>query len=194
MILPHLLALHALQGTLAGEQESKGLTAAAAAKSVAAATEPVLARRRLAGLALAVVKGEDVAFATLGIRDAGGEPVTPDSMFYVASCTKTFTALLIEKLAEADELELDDPLRTVLPQFALADEDAAASLTLRDLLCHRPGLNSSPVVLLDAYSGEITDERFFRLLAREKPAGECGYSNTHFTLAARAAEAVHGGK
>ena len=95
-------------------------------------------------------------------------------------------------MAESDEIELDDPIRETLPQFRLANEAAAEAITLRDLLCHRPGLNCPAAVFLDAFTGEITDERFFALLARERPTGRCAYSNTHFTLAARVAEAVRG--
>ncbi len=63
---------------------------------------------------------------------------------------------------------------------------------MRDLLTHRPGLNTFPVVFLDAFTGEITDDRYYHFLKRAKPRGQVGYSNIHFTLVGRVIEAIEG--
>jgi CubicO group peptidase (beta-lactamase class C family) len=146
------------------------------------------------GMAMVLVEGDEVVHrVTLGRRDPERDlPVTPDTVFYIASTTKPYVAFALAQLAERGKVELDAPVRRYLPRFRLADEALSASITVRDLLCHRHGLNSGPIVLLDAYTGEITEERYYHFLSEVVPAGGVAYSNLHFTLAGRVVEAVSG--
>lgn len=149
---------------------------------------------RTPGVAVVIVRGDEiVALDGLGVRDVdSGKPVTPDTMFYIASCTKPFNALACVALAESKKLGLDGPVRAVLPQLQLADPVLTEKLTLRDLLCHRPGLNSRDIVFNDAYSGLITDDLYFRLLSQAEIGGTVAYSNVHYTLAGRVMQRVGG--
>ena len=145
-------------------------------------------------LAMVLVDREEVLHrATLGRRDpARDAPVTRDTMFYIASATKPYVALALVQLAEAGKLELDAPVLRYLPRFRIADAELTRTISVRDLLCHRPGLNSREIVLLDAYTGEITEDRYYHFLAEVRPEGRVAYSNVHFTLAGRVIEAVSG--
>jgi CubicO group peptidase (beta-lactamase class C family) len=145
-------------------------------------------------LAMVLVEGDEVVHrVTLGRRDPERDvPVTRDTIFYIASITKTYVAFALARLAEEGKLELDAPVKRYLPRFQLADGELTERLTVRDLLGHRHGLNSYPIVLLDAFTGEITEERFYHFLAEVVPAGRVAYSNLHFTLAGRVIEAVTG--
>src|SRR5258707_14372214 len=63
------------------------------------------------GLALAVVKaGAVVHAAGYGLADRRGPPITPDTIFHLASCGKQFTGLGIAMLVEEGKLRLDDPV------------------------------------------------------------------------------------
>jgi CubicO group peptidase (beta-lactamase class C family) len=76
-----------------------------------------------------------------GVREYGKPaPVTPDTVFPLASCTKAFTTTLLAMLADDGLLTWDDPVRKHLPGFRLADPLADANVTLRDLLTHRTGV------------------------------------------------------
>lgn len=145
-------------------------------------------------LALVLIEGDEVVHrVTLGRRDpARAEPVTPETIFYIASTTKPYVAFALAQLAEQGKLELDAPVRRYLPRLRLADEELSATLTVRDLLCHRFGLHSGPIVLLDAYTGEIDEERYYHFLSTVESPGRVAYSNLHFTLAGRVIEAVSG--
>jgi CubicO group peptidase (beta-lactamase class C family) len=66
-------------------------------------------------------------------------PVTDDTLFQVGSVTKTVTATIIMRLVERDEIDLDAPVRRYVAEFRLADEDAAAAVTVRHLLTHTAG-------------------------------------------------------
>lgn len=147
------------------------------------------------GMAIAIVKdGEIAAIETFGERAPDGPPPTPDTIFYIASITKTYLATAICALADDGKVSLDDPVKKHLPRFALAgvDEQQLHQVTIRDLLCHRPGIGGGPIVMLDAYTGEITDDRYYQLLARATPGGQMQYSNVHYTLLGRIVEAVSG--
>lgn len=147
------------------------------------------------GLAVGVVKdGKVYAIQAWGQRDAGGASVDADTKFYIASITKTFTATAIQKLVSEGKIALSDPVVKYLPRFKLSEPAyAAEKVTIQELLCHAPGIDCGPAVLLDAYTGEITDDRYFGLLAKYgKARGTVEYSNIHYTLLGRVIEVVTG--
>ncbi len=94
------------------------------------------------GLVIAVVKDGDIVLARgYGHRQLGQDsPVTTDTVFSIASCTKSFTAGCIAMLVDEGKLHWDDPVRKHLPDFKVADAYVTEQITLRDLLCHRTGL------------------------------------------------------
>lgn len=146
------------------------------------------------GFAVVVVKdGEVILLDAMGVRDVeSGKPVTPDTMFYIASATKPFNAMAALTLVDEGKLELDAPVKRYLPQLELADEKLTETLTVRDLLCHKYGINSTPIVWADAYTGQITDPLYFRLLKRAEIEGQPSYTNVHFTLLGRVIQSVTG--
>lgn len=145
------------------------------------------------GISVAVVKdGKPYAAWSAGMRDLEGAEVDQHTGFYIASMTKTYLAGGICALADEGKLSLDDRVKQHLPQLDLPDDEIESTLTIRDLLCHRYGINSSPAVILDAYTGDITDERYFYWLSQGEVGGEVRYTNVHFTLLGRVIEAVTG--
>ena len=102
----------------------------------------LMARDQIPGVAVGVVERGQLVFARgFGYRDVEKHlPVTPDTLFPLGSCSKAFTATAIALLADEGRIALDAPVRTYLPDFALADPVASATLTTRDLLTHRSGL------------------------------------------------------
>jgi CubicO group peptidase (beta-lactamase class C family) len=96
------------------------------------------------GAALAVVQGDRlVSLQGVGLADLKTkQPVTPDTVFPIGSCSKSFTSCLLAMLVDEGKLHWDDPVRQHVPFFRLADPLADANVTLRDLLCHRTGVGS----------------------------------------------------
>ncbi|HVF23190.1 MAG TPA: serine hydrolase domain-containing protein [Pyrinomonadaceae bacterium] len=89
-----------------------------------------------------IVDGELVWVKAAGIREATNKaPVTPETVFRIASMTKSFTALAILKLRDDGKLSLDDPVTRYVP--ALADLPYPTSdspvITIRHLLTHSEG-------------------------------------------------------
>jgi CubicO group peptidase (beta-lactamase class C family) len=124
-------------------------TQLASARQLDEAGADALAKAALAawdvpGCSIVVVNRERVLYLKgHGTRAIGGtDPVTPNTIFPLASCTKAFTATLLGQLADAGILQWDDPVNKRLPRFKLTDPLADAGVTLRDLMCHRTGLAS----------------------------------------------------
>ncbi|HET8782157.1 MAG TPA: serine hydrolase domain-containing protein [Pyrinomonadaceae bacterium] len=100
-------------------------------------------RANMPGAAMGVIiDGELVWMKTAGVRETTDKaPVTPDTVFRIASMTKSFTAMAILKLRDEGKLSLDDPVAKYIP--ALADlpyptKDSPA-ITIRHLLTHSEG-------------------------------------------------------
>lgn len=97
---------------------------------------------QIPGVALAILKEDEVLhMAGYGVCDVEqGTPVTPDTLFAIASVTKAFTAMGVALLVDEGKVEWDKPVRTYLPEFRLKDSYVSERITLRDLLSHRSGL------------------------------------------------------
>ena len=109
--------------------------------AVDAYVEARMKEKRIPGLALAIVQGDQVAYLKgYGIADPSGRPVTPQTPFFLASLAKPMTALAVMQLVEQGKLELDTPVQTYLPWFHLADSGASARISVRHLLYHTSGL------------------------------------------------------
>ncbi len=94
------------------------------------------------GMAVAIVSADRVLFAKgFGERDVIRHlPVTPNTLFGIASCSKSMGAATVCLLAQDGLLDLDAPIHSYWPGFQLQDEYATLRVTARDLLSHRWGL------------------------------------------------------
>jgi CubicO group peptidase (beta-lactamase class C family) len=67
-------------------------------------------------------------------------PVTPNTLFPIASCSKTFVAGLLGMAAAEGRIQLNKPVHNYLPAFNLSDKEVTKRATVEDLLSHRTGL------------------------------------------------------
>ncbi len=107
-----------------------------------------MSTRLVPGLSLAVVSREEVPYAKgFGVTsvEAGGSPVTPDTLFRLASVTKVLTGTALMRLVDTGDLDLDRPITAYLPWFRLRRPGAAERVTLRMLINHTSGLPEGPV-------------------------------------------------
>lgn len=101
------------------------------------------AYRNLPGLSVALVHDQDLIYARgFGYSDIDDEvPATPQTMYRVASITKTLTATAIMQLRDQGKLQLDDPVERHLPWFRIKNRfPNAPAITIRHLLTHTSGL------------------------------------------------------
>jgi CubicO group peptidase (beta-lactamase class C family) len=155
----------------------------------------LMARDRIPGVAVGVVERGHLVFARgFGYRDVDKHlPVTPDTLFPLGSCSKTFTATAIALLADEGRIVLDTPVRTYLPDFSLQDPVASETLTPRDLLTHRSGL---PRHDLFWYQAPFSRDELYGRLRFLEPSGpprtQWRYNSLMFVVAGRIIEKVSG--
>lgn len=106
-----------------------------------AARDGVIVSHEAAGHAVRYASWDEETEQPVELPAGQWVPMTPDTVFDVASVTKLFTTTLAVQLAERGALGLDDPVARHLPEFAAEDPDKAA-VTVRHLLVHRSGLPS----------------------------------------------------
>lgn len=142
------------------------------------------------GLAFGVSRGGDTQIAALGVAHIEtGFPFLPETQWRIASISKVFTATLVMTLVDEGKLDLDAPIRDTLPDFALGDDAAGASLTMRHLLTHTGGFFGDDETDFgmgdDALGRAITNLRNLPQLTA--PGELWSYSNAGFDLAGHVA-------
>ncbi|MER2082612.1 MULTISPECIES: serine hydrolase [Rhodococcus] len=142
--------------------------------------------------------GKEITRTTVasGVINADtGVEVSTDSLFQIGSITKVWTAMLVMQLVDEGLLDLDATVRSILPDFALQDEETAARITVRALLNHRNGIDGD--LFIDKGRGDDVVERYVEGLRdfRQVHPLEDGfaYSNSAYVLAARIVEVLRGG-
>ncbi|MFB6245769.1 MAG: serine hydrolase [Candidatus Nanohaloarchaea archaeon] len=160
------------------------------------------------GISVSVVDGEEVRYAKgFGMRDiANEEPATPQTLYGIGSCTKSFTALAVLKLVEAGELELDDPVSDYI-DYTLGESDNP--ITVESLMTHSSGAPSDGAleVVLNKEAGYEkkdvdlqTMEDFYDFVngaddeITGPPGEEFFYYNSGFTLLGELVATVSGEK
>lgn len=121
-----------------------------------------------------------------------GAPVTNDSTFQIGSISKVWTAVLVMQLVDEGLLDLDQSVRSILPDFGLEDDFAAANVTVRQLLNHTSGIDGD--LFSDMGRGDDCVELYVDALKSAvniHPLGErFSYCNAGFVVAGRIVEVL----
>ena len=159
-----------------------------------------VANGHIPGAAWAVViDGELAHLGVAGTREAGvaTAPVDGDTVFRIASMTKSFTAMAILGLRDAGKLSLEDPVERYLPELRSLTYPTSDSppITIRHLLSHAAGFPE------DNPWGDqqlaATEEEFTAMLRRgipfsNPPGVAYEYSNLGFAILGRVVSRVSG--
>lgn len=150
------------------------------------------------GCAVGVVRDGKMLYSHgYGLADIEHDvPITPATVFHVASMSKQFTAMAIYLLAKDGKLSLDDDVRKYLPEL----HDFGKTITIRHLLYHTSGLRDQWDLLKLAgwrLDDVITEQDILDIVWRQKelnfgPGEEHLYSNTGYTLLAVIVRRVSG--
>ncbi|RLI31471.1 serine hydrolase, partial [Candidatus Bathyarchaeota archaeon] len=165
-----------------------------------------MAEAHVPGLSIALVKDGEVVYARgFGARNLEKNvPATPNTLYGVGSCTKSFTALAIMQLVEEGRLDLEDPVGKYVPLKLGMKEKP---IRIHHLLTHSSGIPSLgvAVILITRMTGREEHwipmsslEDFLRHLngASGEVAAEPGerffYFNSGYTLLGEVVERVSG--
>jgi D-alanyl-D-alanine carboxypeptidase len=162
-------------------------------------TESQMAYRGQPGLAVGIVHDQDLVWAKgFGFADRErGVAATPETLFRIASITKTFTATAVMQLRDQGKLQLEDPVQKHLPMLVVRSrEPGGQPITVRHLLMHVSGLPREadlPYWMDDRFPTredllkQLADqEQFFNVESRWK------YSNLAVALAGEIVATVTG--
>ncbi|HEX5581407.1 MAG TPA: serine hydrolase domain-containing protein, partial [Gemmatimonadaceae bacterium] len=145
-----------------------------------------------------IIDGKLAHVGVAGYRDVESrDPVRPNTVFRIASMTKSFTAMAIMRLRDEGKLSLDDPVERYVPELAGLDYPTsdAPRITIRHLLTHAEGFPE------DNPWGDrqlaITDEEMSRMMRggipfSNVPGVAYEYSNYGFAILGRVVANVSG--
>jgi beta-lactamase class C len=145
------------------------------------------------GGAYAIVQNDTIiAMETFGHTDkAKSHQVDYNTVFRLASVSKTFAATVTTMLAQEKQLNLSDPITKYVPNFTLATDGAAQKIQLKHLLSHSSGLmpNAYDNLLHENWTMEKIIGRFDRITPICQPEKCYGYQNIAYGLLQPAIEA-----
>ncbi len=155
----------------------------------------LLGKHDVPGAAWAVLQGGQVVDGAAGLLSkATGVAATTDSVFQIGSITKLWTSTLVMQLVDEGEVGLDEPVRTYLPGFRIADEAAGERITVRQLLNHTAGFEGD--VFTDTGVGDDCVEKYVATLdgvPQLFPPGEqFSYNNAGYCVLGRLVEVLRG--
>ncbi|MGI6344342.1 MAG: serine hydrolase [Bacillota bacterium] len=145
----------------------------------------VMEREHIAGAAVAVSRWGEVVFEQgFGYRDLERRlPVTPDTIFGIASVSKSFSALAIMQLVDAGLLSVDDPVIKYLPELRFKGVTDMSAIKVRHLLSHTTGLppmrRRQDIADFDAHIEFLANEDYTML---GEPGEYFSYCNDTFLL------------
>ncbi|MFP4200142.1 MAG: serine hydrolase domain-containing protein [Clostridia bacterium] len=146
--------------------------------SMDALLEEHLRENRLPGGAAAVVRPDGSMHLYARGNASADVPMTPDTPVYIASISKSFTAVAIMQLVERDLLDLDEPVVNYLPEFSVADPEVTEQITARHLLTHTSGLSERTYTEDLPVDAEIADS--VAALSEAVPVAEPGEHFAYF--------------
>ena len=148
-----------------------------------------MSEARIPGLAIGVVEDGHLVYSRgFGVMKLGdpSHPVTPETLFHMASITKPFVATSVMQLLEQGKVDLDAPVTKYLPYFQLQDP-RYKSITVRQMLTHTSGMPdvrnywwNKPEYddgSLERYVRSLTDKQL-----RWQPCSKFAYSNMAFEV------------
>jgi len=153
-----------------------------------------MAKYVVPGVAVGVLDADGPRTFSFGITNIDHPlPVDPDTVFEIASITKTMTATVAARLAAEGKLDLDAPVRTYLPDFRVADPAVSATITVRDLFTHTAGWYGEYLAPTgrgpDAIARGVAS---MATLEQVSPKGLFSYNNVSLIVAGRVVEVTSG--
>jgi CubicO group peptidase (beta-lactamase class C family) len=149
------------------------------------------------GFAIGIVKDGKVVFTKgYGVRELGKtDKVDENTLFAIASNSKSFTTASLAILVDEKKLDWDDKVSKYLPDFQMPDAYVTHEMTVRDLVTHRSGLDTFSGDLLWYETNYSTDEVLRRvrfLKPKTSFRSRFGYQNLMFMAAGKVVEKVSG--
>ncbi len=121
------------------------------------------------GACVGIVVKDKLVFAKgYGYRDYGKKlPVTPSTLYQIASNTKLFTTVASGLLVEEAKLDWDTPVKNLVPSIKFYNNELDNTVTLRDMLAHRTGISRHDLIW---YKSDFSRKDLFDRLKYLEPS------------------------
>ncbi|MEL4026033.1 serine hydrolase domain-containing protein [Lysinibacillus endophyticus] len=147
-----------------------------------------------------VANGEVIDSNGVGYSDVKAQQkATAETIYAIASVTKSFTATAILKLQEEGKLSLQDPVQKYLPWFSYKDKEKSKEVTIEHLLTHSAGVDrfkADGVIFEDEKKYRNSLEDSIRALSNvemtSNPGEKGQYCNTCYNILGLIIEKVSG--
>ena len=161
---------------------------------MAALVQQKMSEYGVPGVGFAVLKNGQLTARGFGVSNVDNpQPITPDTIFALASISKTVTTTAMMRLVEQGKVDLNAPVKRYLPDFKVQDETTANTVAIWHLLTHTPGWEGQ---LTAADRGSLTLANFIESIRDLPKLAEPGevwsYNNAGFNVAGRVIEVVTG--
>ena len=154
-----------------------------------------MAEYRVPGVGLGIFSDGQLHLRGFGVTNLDDpQPITGDTLFTIASISKTVTATAVLRLVESGRVDLRTPMRSYVPGFRVLDDETSRTVSPWHCLTHTPG-----------WEGQLTTEdRGADALAHfastvmptlpqlARPGEAWSYNNAGFALTGRLVEVVTG--
>ena len=180
-----------------GPLYSQDKVAVSAIPGVVSAMQKFADDKEVAGTVTLVANAKEIKHLyASGFSDIKqNQPLTEDSIFWIASMSKPVTGVCVMILVEEGKLSLDAPISMYLPEMKslkLAD-GTSVEITLRHLMTHTSGM--AELAEADVYSSKTlaeAGEKYSKVKVLFAPGSKWQYSQTGINTAARIVEVVSG--
>jgi CubicO group peptidase (beta-lactamase class C family) len=138
-------------------------------KDIDPVIEKILKDWNVPGCGIGVVYKDKLVFARgYGYRNLEKKlPVTPNTLFQIASNTKLFTATSVGFLVEEAKLDWDKPIKNYVPQIQFYNNELNNNVTIRDMLSHRTGISRHDLIW---YQSDFTRQELFDRIKYLEPS------------------------
>src|SRR5688572_17754119 len=194
----HLVAMHSIR--IAALVAAAAVSASAQSPKlpgIGAAMQDMVAKQEVAGAVTAVVTKDRVLHveATGSADPAAKRPMTPDTLFWIASMTKPITGVAILMLQDDGKLKVTDPVSKYLPGFASLKTPSGkpANLTITQILTHTSGLGEATgTAAQEAKTLADLEKLWLATPMQYEPGEKWKYSQSGINAASRIVEVVSG--
>jgi CubicO group peptidase (beta-lactamase class C family) len=136
----------------------------------------------LPGIAIVVIKDDKPIFLrAYGMADKeAGIKADTDTLYYIASSTKSFTALTAAMLDQEGKIKFSDPVTKYTPGIHFKT-DIPDKITIRDLLTHTSGLRNGALVNRLAFTGQIDQREIDHVFAEGTTFNDANFGKYNYT-------------
>ena len=164
---------------------------------IGAAMQEMVAKNEVAGAVTVVVSKDRVLHleATGSADLAAKRPMTPDTLFWIASMTKPVTGVAVLMLQDEGKLKVSDPVAKYLPGFAdlKTPSGKPANLTITQILTHTSGLGeASGQAAQEAKTLADLEKIWLATPMQYEPGEKWKYTQSGINAAARIVEVISG--